>query len=111
MKAILLSILLALLLQGCKNLPAAGWFEKTGSGERVYVLFVGEEADVVSKYPGVFTKQDFIIAMGRSPSSQYLSAGRPHYYTVITDSPEHTANLQIITLEILERDYHRSQPL
>jgi hypothetical protein len=109
MKMYVFLCLAALLLQGCKNLPAAGWYERTGSGDRVYALYIDEEPGVMAKFPGAFTKQDFIIALGRSPSSQYMTAGRPRYYTVLSDNPDKKSNLQLITLEILERDYQRSK--
>lgn len=108
-KYLVLLVLLSALLQGCTNLPSAGWYEKTGSGARAYALHTGEEAGVMAKFPGSFTKQDFIIALGRSPSAQYMTAGRPRYYTVLTDNPDKKTDLRLITLEILERDYRRSK--
>jgi hypothetical protein len=102
-----LAAAVVLLVGGCTNLPSAGWYHRTGTGERVYALFTGEEPAVNSKFPGTFQKQDFISAMAKSPSAQYLTAGRPRYYTVLADAPDKTTGLRLVTLEILERDYAR----
>lgn len=108
MRTLLYLLVAAAALQGCNNFPSAGWYTHVRSDERVYAIFVGEEADVTAKFPGMFQKQQFIEAMAKSPSSQYLTAGRPRYYTVIGEKPDAKAGLRIITLEILERDYRRS---
>ena len=107
MKIMLLVFAFAFVLHGCSNLPKPGWYTRNGSDEKVYSLFVGEENDIVGKFPGKFSKQDFIAAMSISPSAQYMTAGRPRYYAVLCDNPDTKANIRIITLEILERDYKK----
>jgi PBP1b-binding outer membrane lipoprotein LpoB len=107
MKILLVALALAMFVGGCTNLPSAGWYERNGTQERAYALFTGEEPAVAAKFPGAFQKQDFISAMAKSPSAQYLSAGRPRYYTVLATAPDKTTDLRLVTLEILERDYVR----
>ena len=107
MKSIVFLLLVAAALQGCKNLPSPGPFEKKGFGDRVYLLYTGDEKHVNENYPGKFAKQDFIIALGQSPSSQYMTAGRPRYYSVIGDKAGAKDNLRLLTLEVLERDFKR----
>ncbi len=107
MKIFLCLLFTAVLIQGCKNLPSPGKYEKKGLGDIAYLFYTGEEVHVNTRYPGRFAKQDFIIALGQSPSAQYMTAGRPRYYCVISDDAAGKTNLRIITLEVLERDYKR----
>ncbi len=107
MKIPLILLAAALLIGGCTNLPKPGAYVRTATGDHVYALFTGEEKDVNAAYPGRFTKQEFIVALGQSPSSEYMTAGRPRYYTVLGPGPGATTQLRVITLEILERDYQR----
>ena len=107
MKIPLILIAALALLAGCSNLPKPGAYVRTATGDHVYALFTGEEKDVNAAYPGSFTKQDFIVALGNSPSAEYMTAGRPRYYTVLGSGPGAKTQLRVITLEILERDYQR----
>ena len=94
-----------LFIAGCSNLPKPGWHTKNGSTEKVYVMYLGSQEDIKAQYPGTFEQQHFVAAMDASPSSRFMSAGRPRYYVVLGNGPDARSGLQIITLEILERDY------
>ncbi len=105
MKIVLFACVLLFVIQGCTKLPKPGWYVENATGGKVYSLFVGKEKEITEKYPGRFSKQQFIAALNASPSSQYMTAGRTRYYVVLCDNPESMINMRIITLEILERDY------
>lgn len=105
MKRLVLACCAALVLAGCsENLPKEGWYTR-GENDKVYVAFAGTEQEINGKFPGKFVKQDFVAAMDISPSSKFLTAGRPRYYVVLSDGPQSDAGLRIMTVEILERDY------
>ena len=93
------------LLSGCSNLPKPGWYTRNGSTEKIYAMYFGSQEEVNKEFPGTFEQQHFVAAMDASPSSKFLAAGRPRYYVVLGNSPDARSGLQIITLEILERDY------
>ena len=107
MKSLVFLLLAATMLQGCKNLPSPGKYEKKGFGDQVYLLYTGDENHVNENYRGKFAKQDFIIALGQSPSAQYMTADRPRYYSVIGVKAGAKDNLTLMTLEVFERDFRR----